>query len=91
MVARQGEGVLNKDKGEYFKVELVDAIPEDQDLKIYKQGEWLDLCRGPHMTSTGQIGKAFKLMKFAGAYWRGDFNESRSFSASTAPPSRRRG
>ncbi|CAA2140143.1 threonine--tRNA ligase [Hyphomicrobium sp. ghe19] len=61
-----------KDKGEYFKVELVDAIPEDQDLKIYKQGEWLDLCRGPHMTSTGQVGKAFKLMKFAGAYWRGD-------------------
>jgi threonyl-tRNA synthetase len=64
-----------KDKGEYFKVELVDAIPEDQDLKIYKQGEWLDLCRGPHMTSTGQIGKAFKLMKFAGAYWRGDSNK----------------
>ena len=61
-----------KDKGEYFKIELVDAIPEDQDLKIYKQGDWLDLCRGPHMTSTGQIGKAFKLMKFAGAYWRGD-------------------
>jgi threonyl-tRNA synthetase len=61
-----------KDKGEYFKVELVDAIPEDQDLKIYKQGDWLDLCRGPHMTSTGQVGKAFKLMKFAGAYWRGD-------------------
>ena len=61
-----------RDKGEYFKVELVDAIPEDQELKIYKQGDWLDLCRGPHMTSTGQIGKAFKLMKFAGAYWRGD-------------------
>jgi threonyl-tRNA synthetase len=61
-----------RDKGEYFKVELVDAIPEDQDVKIYKQGEWLDLCRGPHMTSTGQVGKAFKLMKFAGAYWRGD-------------------
>ncbi|MBS0270580.1 MAG: threonine--tRNA ligase [Proteobacteria bacterium] len=61
-----------KDKGEYFKVELVDAIPEDQDVKIYKQGDWLDLCRGPHMTSTGQVGKAFKLMKFAGAYWRGD-------------------
>ena len=61
-----------KDKGEYFKLELVDAIPEDQELKIYKQGDWLDLCRGPHMTSTGQIGKAFKLMKFAGAYWRGD-------------------
>jgi threonyl-tRNA synthetase len=59
-------------KGEAFKVELVDAIPPDQELKIYKQGEWLDLCRGPHMTSTGKIGEAFKLMKVAGAYWRGD-------------------
>jgi threonyl-tRNA synthetase len=61
-----------RDKGENFKIELVDAIPAGEDLKIYKQGDWLDLCRGPHMTSTGQIGKAFKLMKFAGAYWRGD-------------------
>ena len=61
-----------RDKGEAFKVELVDAIPEDQSLKIYKQGDWLDLCRGPHMTSTGRIGTAFKLMKVAGAYWRGD-------------------
>jgi threonyl-tRNA synthetase len=60
--------------GETFKVELVDAIPEDQEIKIYRQGEWFDLCRGPHMTSTGQIGKGFKLMKFAGAYWRGDSN-----------------
>jgi threonyl-tRNA synthetase len=59
-------------KGEAFKVELVDAIPADQDLKIYRQGDWLDLCRGPHMTSTGKIGDAFKLMKVAGAYWRGD-------------------
>jgi threonyl-tRNA synthetase len=58
--------------GEAFKVELVDSIPGDEDLKIYKQGEWLDLCRGPHMTSTGKIGTAFKLMKVAGAYWRGD-------------------
>jgi threonyl-tRNA synthetase len=58
--------------GEAFKVELVDAIPPDQDVKIYKQGEWLDLCRGPHMTSTGKVGSAFKLMKVAGAYWRGD-------------------
>ena len=58
--------------GEAFKVELVDAIPADQDLKIYKQGGWLDLCRGPHMTSTGKIGPAFRLMKVAGAYWRGD-------------------
>jgi threonyl-tRNA synthetase len=59
-------------KGEAFKIELVDAIPPDQDLKIYKQGDWLDLCRGPHMTSTGKVGSAFKLMKVAGAYWRGD-------------------
>jgi threonyl-tRNA synthetase len=59
-------------KGEAFKIELVDMIPEDQTLKIYKQGDWLDLCRGPHMTSTGKIGSAFKLMKVAGAYWRGD-------------------
>jgi threonyl-tRNA synthetase len=58
--------------GEAFKVELVDAIPPDQDVKIYKQGEWLDLCRGLHMTSTGKVGSAFKLMKVAGAYWRGD-------------------
>ncbi|MFS8039126.1 threonine--tRNA ligase [Xanthobacter sp. AM11] len=61
-------------KGEAYKVELVDAIPEDQDVKIYKQGEWFDLCRGPHMPSTGKIGNAFKLMKVAGAYWRGDSN-----------------
>jgi threonyl-tRNA synthetase len=60
------------EKGEAFKVELVDAIPADQNLNIYSQGTWLDLCRGPHMTSTGPIGKAFKLMKFAGSYWRGD-------------------
>ena len=62
------------DKGENYKVELIDAIPEDQSLKIYKQGDWFDLCRGPHMTSTGKIGNAFKLMKIAGAYWRGDSN-----------------
>ncbi len=62
------------DKGESYKVELIDAIPEGQDLKIYYQGDWFDLCRGPHMASTGQIGNAFKLMKVAGAYWRGDSN-----------------
>jgi threonyl-tRNA synthetase len=61
-----------RDKGELFKVDLVDAIPEDQEIKIYKQGDWFDLCRGPHMTSTGKVGQAFKLMKVAGAYWRGD-------------------
>ncbi len=63
-----------REKGELFKVELVDAIPEGQDIKIYRQGDWFDLCRGPHMTSTGKIGDAFKLMKVAGAYWRGDSN-----------------
>jgi threonyl-tRNA synthetase len=61
-----------RDMGEEFKVELIDAIPEDQQIKIYKQGDWFDLCRGPHMTSTGKVGSAFKLMKVAGAYWRGD-------------------
>jgi threonyl-tRNA synthetase len=65
-----------KEKGEMYKVELVDAIPEGQDLKIYFQGDWFDLCRGPHMTSTGKIGNAFKLMKVAGAYWRGDSNNA---------------
>src|SRR5690606_36605890 len=60
-----------KEKGENFKVELVDAIPPGEDLKIYRQDEWFDLCRGPHMVSTGKVGSAFKLMKVAGAYWRG--------------------
>lgn len=60
--------------GETYKIELVDAIPEGEDLKIYRQGEWLDLCRGPHMPSTGKVGSAFKLLKLAGAYWRGDSN-----------------
>ena len=63
-----------RDNGEMFKVELVDAIPSDQTIKIYRQGDWFDLCRGPHMTSTGKVGNAFKLMKVAGAYWRGDSN-----------------
>ncbi len=61
-------------KGETFKVELVDAIPADQDIKIYKQGQWFDLCRGPHMRTTRDVGQAFKLTKVAGAYWRGDSN-----------------
>jgi len=61
-------------KGENFKVELVDAIPADQSLKMYKQGQWIDLCRGPHMRTVKDIGTAFKLTKVAGAYWRGDSN-----------------
>jgi threonyl-tRNA synthetase len=60
--------------GEKFKLELIDAIPEGEDIKVYSQREWLDLCRGPHMTSTGKVGKGFKLLKIAGAYWRGDSN-----------------
>jgi threonyl-tRNA synthetase len=59
-------------KGEKFKVELVDAIPADQTIKIYRQGQWFDLCRGPHMRTTRDVGTAFKLTKVAGAYWRGD-------------------
>src|ERR671931_2374783 len=70
--AREQAKRVFRDKGELFKVELIDAIPEDQEIKIYRQGDWFDLCRGPHMTSTGKVGNAFKLMKVAGAYWRGD-------------------
>ncbi|MFD2204536.1 threonine--tRNA ligase [Kiloniella antarctica] len=59
-------------KGEKYKAEHVDNIPGDENLTIYRQGDWLDLCRGPHAPSTGRIGKGFKLMKVSGAYWRGD-------------------
>ena len=61
-------------KGEKYKAELINDFPESETITIYKQGEWLDLCKGPHMPSTKYIGKAFKLMKVAGAYWRGDSN-----------------
>ena len=63
-----------KDNNEPFKVELVDAIPEDETVTFYRQGDFIDLCRGPHLPSTGRLGHAFKLMKTAGAYWRGDSN-----------------
>ena len=63
-----------QEMGEIYKVELIDGLPEDEDIKIYRQGQWFDLCRGPHQPSTGYVGKAFKLMKLAGAYWRGDSN-----------------
>ena len=62
-----------RDLGESYKAEIIESIPEDQDLSLYTQGEFTDLCRGPHVPSTGKI-KAFKLMKLAGAYWRGDSN-----------------
>ncbi|MGX9393935.1 threonine--tRNA ligase (plasmid) [Nitrobacteraceae bacterium UC4446_H13] len=69
---RQKARAFFQERGETFKVELVDAIPEAESITVYRQGDWLDLCRGPHMTSTGKIGSAFKLTKVAGAYWRGD-------------------
>ncbi|HEY8126083.1 MAG TPA: threonine--tRNA ligase [Methylocystis sp.] len=59
-------------KGEIFKGELIDAIKSEEPLSVYRQGQWLDLCRGPHLPSVGKVGTAFKLMKVAGAYWRGD-------------------
>jgi len=65
-----------RDMGETYKAELIEAIPEGEDVSIYRQGKWFDLCRGPHLPSTGHIGKAFKLMKLAGAYWRGDSNNA---------------
>ncbi len=61
-----------KKQGETFKAELIAAIPEDEDVSLYRQGNFIDLCRGPHLPSTGRLGKAFKLTKLAGAYWRGD-------------------
>ncbi|MCJ8353202.1 threonine--tRNA ligase [Novacetimonas hansenii] len=61
-----------EERGERFKAELIRDLPEDEEISIYRQGEWLDLCRGPHLRGTGDIGKAFRLMKVAGAYWRGD-------------------
>ena len=59
-------------RGERFKAELIRDLPESETISIYRQGDWLDLCRGPHMRGTGDVGTAFKLMKVAGAYWRGD-------------------
>ncbi|MBL4692135.1 MAG: TGS domain-containing protein, partial [Magnetovibrio sp.] len=61
-----------KEKGEHYKAQIIEAIPEDQDITLYRQGDFIDLCRGPHLPSTGKLGKSFKLMKLPGAYWRGD-------------------
>ncbi len=61
-----------KDKGETFKAEWVMELPEGEDITMYRQGDWVDLCRGPHLPTTGRLGKSFKLLKLAGAYWRGD-------------------
>jgi len=61
-----------KKKGEIYKAELIESIPQEEEVSIYFHGDWHDLCRGPHLPSTGKIGKYFKLMKVSGAYWRGD-------------------
>jgi threonyl-tRNA synthetase len=61
-----------KKHGEFFKAELIEGFPAHEQVTVYRQGDWLDLCRGPHMASTGRLGQAFKLTKLAGAYWRGD-------------------
>ena len=63
-----------KDKGEIYKTEIIESIPEGEEISIYFHGKWSDLCRGPHLSSTGKIGKFFKLTKVSGAYWRGDSN-----------------
>jgi threonyl-tRNA synthetase len=60
------------DIGEEYKVEIIRDIPEGEAISVYRQGDWFDVCRGPHLPSTGKLGKGFKLMKLAGAYWRGD-------------------
>ena len=64
------------EKGEKYKAELINDLPDDEIISIYKQGNWLDLCRGPHMPTTKHVGRSFKLKKVAGAYWRGDSNNT---------------
>ena len=63
-----------REKGETYKAEIIESIPKEEDVSIYFHGKWHDLCRGPHLSSTGKIGKYFKLTKVSGAYWRGDSN-----------------
>lgn len=60
-----------KEQGEAYKAEIIASIPQDQKISLYREGDFIDLCRGPHVPSTGKL-KVFKLMKVAGAYWRGD-------------------
>ena len=63
-----------KKKGEHYKAEIIEDIPKNEEVSIYHHGKWSDLWRGPHLSSTGKIGKAFKLTKVSGAYWRGNSN-----------------
>ena len=69
---RQGAVGRFRERGEHYKAEIVEGLPDDETVTVYRQGEWHDLCRGPHLPSTGHVGKGFKLLKVAGAYWRGD-------------------
>ena len=71
---RQGAVGRFRERGEHYKAEIVEGLPDDEAVTVYRQGEWHDLCRGPHLPSTGHVGKGFKLLKVAGAYWRGDSN-----------------
>ena len=75
VMSREDAIKLFSDKGENYKVEIIKDLPESEELKVYYHGDWFDLCKGPHLESTGKIGKAFKLTKVAGAYWRGDSNK----------------
>ena len=72
-------------KGEKYKAQLIQDLPASETITLYSQGDWIDLCRGPHMRSTSDVGPAFKLMKVAGAYWRGDHRNA-MLSVSMAPP-----
>ena len=63
-----------KKMGEHYKAEIIEDIPKNEEVSIYYHGKWHDLCKGPHLPSTGKIGKAFKLTKVSGAYWRGNSN-----------------
>jgi threonyl-tRNA synthetase len=79
-----------QDRGEKYKAQLIEDLPASETITLYRQGEWVDLCRGPHMRSTADIGNAFKLMKAAGAYWRGDPNNAQLQRVyGTAWPSRK--
>ena len=69
---RAGAVEFFRDQGEAYKAEIIAAIPEGEDVTVYRQGQFVDLCRGPHLPTTGRLGRAFKLTKLAGAYWRGD-------------------
>ncbi len=76
VMPRQEAIALFEGMGEHYKAEIIRDLPDDEEIKIYHHGDWYDLCRGPHLPSTKHIGKAFKLMKLAGAYWRGDQNNA---------------